>query len=127
MLSIIYIAKSKYDATWRSCSGYQFYDYNNPTNIDDSCRGQFDLVVIDPPFISESVWELYAVTAKLLLKEDARHVIATTVDENASLMRDLFECVPTVFRPSIPHLVYQYSVYVNFPSKILSQKNLEFE
>ena len=94
--------------------------------MDGSCRGQFDLVVIDPPFISQSVWKLYAKTAKLLLKEGAAYVIATTVDENASLMRELFECFPTQFKPSIPHLVYQYSMYVNFPSRLLCIITKEF-
>jgi len=71
------------------------------------------------------VWELYAITAKLLLKGNASHVIATTVDENAVLMAALFDCKPTLFRPSIPHLVYQYSVFVNFPASALARKNSE--
>ena len=117
----------KFDTSWNSCGGYHFYDYNDPTNIEDSCFGQFDLVVIDPPFISQSVWELYAVTAKLLLKKDASSVIATTVDENAVLMAALFDCKPVLFRPSIPHLVYQYSVFVNFESSTLAHKNTELK
>ena len=28
----------------------------------------FDMVIIDPPFITREVWEKYASTAKLLLK-----------------------------------------------------------
>jgi len=85
------------------------------------------LVVIDPPFISKSVWKQYAVTAKLLLKSDASHVLATTVDENADLMEALFGCKPVVFRPSVPNLVYQYSVFVNFPSAVLNDINSELE
>ena len=94
----------------------------------------FDLIVIDPPFISKSVWEQYATTAKLLMKKNhaeysttVSHVIATTVDENKDLMADLFGCKPVSFRPSIPHLVYQYSVYSNFTSSVLANDNPELE
>ena len=94
----------------------------------------FDLIVIDPPFISKSVWEQYATTAKLLMKKNhaeysttVSHVIATTVDENKDLMADLFGCKPVSFRPSIPHLVYQYSVYTNFTSSVLANDNPELE
>jgi len=95
----------------------------------------FDLIVIDPPFITKSVWEQYATTTKLLMKKKAEHhstatashVIATTVDENKELMADLFGCKPVSFRPSIPHLVYQYSVYINFTSNVLAKDNPELE
>ena len=95
--------------------------------INPSNHGQFNLVVIDPPFISHSVWKQYAVTAKLLLKSETSHVIATTVCENADVMAALFDCKPTRYRPSIPHLIYQYSVFANFPSSLLAQKNSELE
>lgn len=89
------------------------------------------MIVIDPPFISKSVWEKYATTAKLLMKKgDSRRsggarIIATTVDENADLMEALFGSKPVLFRPSIPHLVYQYSVFTNFSSSVLDTDNLE--
>jgi len=117
----------QYDTSWESCSGYHFYDYNYPTKIEDSLLGTFDLVVADPPFISRSVWEKYAITARLLLKDNNSHIIATTVNENASLMESLFGCKPALFRPSIPHLVYQYSVFTNFPSLALAVKNPELQ
>lgn len=81
--------------------------------------------MIDPPFISESVWKLYAVTTKLLLKNGASHVVATTVHENADLMKTLFGCQPALFQPSIPHLVYQYSAFVNFSCEALAKRNNE--
>lgn len=41
-------------------------------------------------------------------------VIASTVVENASLLERLLGVRPTPFRPSIPHLVYQYALFTNF-------------
>lgn len=117
----------QFDTSWESCSGYHLYDYSDPTNVKESFRGAFDMVVIDPPFISQSVWENYATTAKLLMKDDNSQIIATTVDENAVMMESLFGCKPALFRPSIPHLVYQYSVYTNFSSLVLAEANPELQ
>ena len=53
------------------------------------------------------------------------NVIATTVDENAALLKALFGCQSTAFKPSIPNLVYQYSVFTNFASDCLNARNPE--
>jgi len=99
------------------------YDFNHPETFDSSLKGTFDLVVIDPPFITKDVWEKYCVTAKSLLKncplfaDDVKKrglVLGSTVAENASLMNELFGAQASVYRPKIPNLVYQYNVYVNF-------------
>ena len=94
------------------------------------------MVVIDPPFITREVWEKYARTANLLLvtdplwKDDTSTknnslIIGTTVLENRQIMSNLFGAQPSIFQPSIPNLVYQYSIFTNFNSKILSNKNSE--
>jgi hypothetical protein len=44
------------------------YDFNQPDNIPTDMLQSFDLVVIDPPFITEDVWRKYAISANLLLK-----------------------------------------------------------
>ena len=64
----------------------------------------FDLVVVDPPFITEEVWRKYATTCKLLLREGVdeasgiRHgkVILTTINENKNLLKELLDAEPTV-------------------------------
>lgn len=115
----------QFDTSWESCAGFHLYDYNDPTAVADRCRGAFDVIVMDPPFISPAVWENYAATARLLARNGDAWIIATTVDENAALMQHLFGCTPAAFRPSIPSLVYQYSVFTNFASSTLSAKNPE--
>jgi hypothetical protein len=89
--------------------------------------GAFDLVVIDPPFITEEVWRLYAAAARALLRADGpRRVVCTTVAENAALMAELFPGARrTRFQPSIPHLVYQYDLYCNWDAKAFSTPNPE--
>ncbi len=110
----------EYDSTWSNDAGYVHYDFNRPRCIASKLQGSFDMVVIDPPFITKDVWEMYALTAKLLLKNDPLGVpghkgivLGTTVSENSYLMKDLFDADPTIFKPVIPHLVYQYNVYIN--------------
>ena len=89
--------------------------------------GAFDVVVIDPPFITEEVWRLYAAAARALLRADGpRRVVCTTVAENAALIAELFPGAKrTRFQPSIPHLVYQYDLYCNWDAAAFATPNPE--
>ena len=112
-------------ATWSKDANYIYYDYNHPLRFDETLYNSFDVVVIDPPFITSEVWDKYAQTAKALAVSDQPLVVATTVVENAPLMKELFDATPTEFQPSIPNLVYQYACFTNFPCVCLSQPNEE--
>lgn len=121
-----------YDKKWNKDAGFVFYDFNEPSNIPPTLLNSFDMVVIDPPFITREVWEKYALTTKLLVKEGVDDagiprgkVIGTTVIENEELLRELLGIVPTAFMPSIPNLVYQYNLFTNYPSEIFAIKNPE--
>lgn len=87
-------------------------------------HGAFDYVVVDPPFITEPVWELYAKAIRLLLKPDGL-MLLSTIPENADLLARLLGCKRCVFRPSIPNLVYQYDFFTNYDSEILGKPNPE--
>ena len=110
--------------------------------------------VIDPPFITREVWEKYAVATRMLLKEGGK-ILASTIQENKDMMAELLGLTPQRFLPSIPHLarhplctkatllqpsraqafcsahpavraqVYQYCMYTNYESQLLSQCNPE--
>jgi 16S rRNA G966 N2-methylase RsmD len=101
-----------------------FYDFNKPEELPADLHHAFDLVVIDPPFITREVWEKYAVAAKLLLKEGG-HSFLSTIDENEAMIKELLGADRKTFRPSIPNLVYQYSLYATFTSEGLESKNPE--
>ena len=83
------------------------------------------MVVIDPPFITREVWEKYTTAARILLKPEGGLVLGSTIDENEGFMRELLDCQRKQFRPSIPNLVYQYSLYANFDSEGLNGPNPE--
>ena len=42
-------------------------------------------------------------------------------------MEEILGVVPAKFRPSIPHLVYQYNVYINYDSVALGELNPEID
>ena len=47
----------QYDKKFEKDPGYVFYDFNKPEDIPKELHGAFDMVVIDPPFITREVWE----------------------------------------------------------------------
>ncbi|EFJ50810.1 hypothetical protein VOLCADRAFT_103866 [Volvox carteri f. nagariensis] len=113
------------DEQWASDPHFVRYDFNVPEDIPTQLLGAFDCVVIDPPFITREVWDKYAQAAKLLLQSGGK-VLATTVAENAAMLAELLPDVrPTPFRPSIPHLIYQYNLFTNFPPAVLCHPNPE--
>lgn len=79
------------------------------------------------------VWKLYAEAAKLLLVADPcvdnvkSRVLCTTLMENASMLHGLLGVSQRKWRPSIPQLVYQYSLYTNYDSPPLDTLNPEID
>lgn len=41
------------------------------------------------------------------------------------MMKELLDVEQQIFKPSIPHLVYQYRFYTNYTSDILNKVNTE--
>mmetsp|Transcript_34564 Transcript_34564/g.76797 ORF Transcript_34564/g.76797 Transcript_34564/m.76797 type:complete len:186 (+) Transcript_34564:213-770(+) len=112
------------DEQWSSDPHYVRYDFNKPEELPAALHQSFDCVVIDPPFITREVWEKYAQAAKLLLAPNGK-VIASTVAENEALLHELLGTTPCTFQPSIPHLIYQYNIFINFQAKVLCERNPE--
>lgn len=113
-----------FDDQWSKDPHFCKYDFNKPEELPQALHGTFDCVVIDPPFITREVWEKYTQAAKILLKPGGK-VVATTVAENDALLFELLGARPTRFKPSIPHLVYQYNLFTNFEPKVLCTPNHE--
>jgi 16S rRNA G966 N2-methylase RsmD len=47
----------KFDQKFNKDPGYVFYDFNKPEDIPADLHKTFDMIVIDPPFITREVWE----------------------------------------------------------------------
>ena len=42
----------EYDKRFAAFSNFSFWDYNDPINLDSSLKAQFDLILLDPPFLN---------------------------------------------------------------------------
>ena len=94
---------------------FVLYDFNKP-EIDENMNGMYDLVVIDPPFITREVLAAYAFTSSQLLGDSEGKVIISSILENKDVLRELFgsNIMSARFKPSIPTLVYQYCLFTNY-------------
>ena len=108
------------DEKWSGLPAFVRYDFNDPTGFTGVDAGSCDGFVIDPPFITQEVWEKYAETVRHLATRDpdtqkiSAKIVASTIPENAPFMEELLGVRACPFKPSIPHLVYQYCFYTNY-------------
>lgn len=85
---------------------------------------------MDPPFITEPVWKKYSEAIHLLSKKDLQgnicsKILVSSIDENAEMLKKLINVDKKTYRPSIPHLVYQYSFFANYADEQLDKINEE--
>ena len=96
------------------------YDFNW-TNYDEhfsDLKGTFDFIVIDPPFITEEAWNKFAAFGKYLANEKCKFLVSS-IAENAENLKKLLGVDMKNFKPSIPHLVYQYNFFANYDDEEL--------
>ena len=102
------------------------YDFNW-TNYDQyfsDLKGTFDFIVIDPPFITEEAWSKFAAFGKYLANEKCKFLVSS-IAENAENLKKFLGVDMKEFKPSIPHLVYQYNFFANYDDEELNKKNPE--
>ena len=120
-----------FDQQWAHHPSFVHYDFHHPHALPASLHHAFDFVVIDPPFITDDVWRLYAEAALLLLVPPSHNppprLLLSTIPENLDLLQPLLHVHIAAFRPSIPHLIYQYSFFINYTSERLGQLNPEID
>lgn len=58
------------DTQWEKDPGFVKYDFNVPEDIPEELHHKFDMIVVDPPFITREVWEKYATAMRLLAKTE---------------------------------------------------------
>ena len=117
-----------------------FFDYNSPDKIPMQHMGQFDYVVVDPPFITSEVWAPYAQSVSFLLEghpgmkgNDLNitkgKVMFTSILENHNMLEEAIDgpLFIALHMPSIPNLVYQYYIYTNYPASSQQLQTLSTE
>ncbi|CAL4145393.1 unnamed protein product, partial [Meganyctiphanes norvegica] len=63
---------------------FVFYDFKSPINVPQELREGFDVVVADPPYLSDECLTKTAITVKYIAKSDAKIILCT-----GGIMEDL--------------------------------------
>lgn len=89
-----------------------FYDYNHPDKLPPDIEGSYNLVVADPPFLSEECVTKTSQTIKLLTKEKIVFCTGAVMKE---LVEKLLELKCCQFQPHHRNnLANEFSCYANF-------------
>lgn len=91
------------------------FDYREP-RVDTDHRHKYDMVVIDPPFITEEVIRAYVGIYHVLAKTPRTLLLFTTISENRTIVETSLggNVFVAPFLPCIPNLVYQYHIFTNY-------------
>ncbi|CAG9864595.1 unnamed protein product [Phyllotreta striolata] len=91
---------------------FTFYDYKSPLNVPKDKAGYFDLVLADPPFLSEECLTKTAVTIRFLTKN--KIVLCTGVIME-DLARRLLDLKKSSFEPKHNNnLANEFACFANF-------------
>ena len=124
----------EYDERFRGCCGsFALYDFRHADAFDPALCGQFDLVVIDPPYITRDVWAMFLRTAGLLLAPGG-HLLLTTVPRNGLVLQELMDASPLfagrglrlrqcAFRPLLVGCVLRFAVFSTCDAPALAVAN----
>ena len=109
------------DDQWAATTpAFRKFDFN-AGRVDADLAGTFDVVVVDPPFITRDVWAKYAACVRSALRPGGRALL-TTVGENEAMLRralggDLGAALRKApFMPAMQSgaLPYQYSLFLTY-------------
>ncbi|NP_001188087.1 EEF1A lysine methyltransferase 1 [Ictalurus punctatus] len=95
-----------------------FYDYNNPLCLPEDVLPQsFDIVVADPPYLSEECLGRVALTVKYLTKRKILLCTGAVMEEHAGKLMDVKICR---YLPKHNYnLANEFRCYVNYESGLL--------
>ncbi|XP_062862207.1 EEF1A lysine methyltransferase 1 [Trichomycterus rosablanca] len=96
-----------------------FYDYNNPLCLPEDVLPQsFDIVVVDPPYLSEECLNKVALTVKYLTKSKILLCTGAIMEEHAEKHMGVKMCS---YLPKHNHnLANEFRCYVNYELSLLT-------
>ncbi|EFO27047.2 N6-adenine-specific DNA methyltransferase 2 [Loa loa] len=96
------------------------YDYREPLAIPEFHHNAFDLIVIDPPFLSDECLIKVAQTVRLLSRESSTKLLICTGLIMAKLVERLFHAHKCKFQPCHKHnLANEFACYANYETVVL--------
>ena len=73
---------------------------------------------------TEEAWSKFAAFAKYIAGDKCK-ILVSSIAENDEKLKRLLNLDIKSFKPSIPHLVYQYNFFANYDDEELNTKNPE--
>jgi len=106
----------EFDDRFQTSPAYTRYDYKYPLALPAELIGKADVIVLDPPFLSEECWTKFAITVRKLSKPHAK-VIACTGLTMKDLVYRLLKLRLVKFEPVHKNgLSNEFGCYVDFDS-----------
>lgn len=91
----------EYDERFHRYGGdFTFYDYNSPEDVPPEHRHAYQVVVADPPYLSEECLRKTARTMKLLAKDEKSRLLLLTGAVQVDHALDMLGAHPCGFKPS---------------------------
>lgn len=119
------LANFEFDRRWEDDDGFVFYDCYRPAELPDELMGSFDLIIADPPALTDQTLECYATTIKLLAVPSGACILFSTLESFDVTMLELLGLSPQRFKPDLPGFALdgRWDFFSNFKSETLSQPN----
>jgi len=108
----------EYDRRFECHSDFVFYDYKEPLELPDCLQANsFDVVVVDPPFLSEECLTKAATTTKYLAKDKVILCTGAVMEDKA---QQVLNATPCNFVPKhANNLANEFYCYLNYKSDYL--------
>jgi hypothetical protein len=95
---------------------FEFYDYNQPLNVDDSNRNKYNLMIVDPPYLSEECLGKILETVKYMAVSNTTFkLILCTGQIMTDFIRSHFDLNLCEFEPKHErNLANQFRCFTNY-------------
>lgn len=78
---------------------FTFYDYNQPTDLPDSLKHSFPIIIADPPYLSKECLEKVTETISFLVRPGQSYLLLLTGEVQKDRAEELLGLQPCGFRP----------------------------
>ncbi|XP_020266031.1 protein-lysine N-methyltransferase N6AMT2 [Asparagus officinalis] len=96
-------------------SNFTFYDYNQPEDLPLALKHAFQIVVVDPPYLSKECLEKVAQTISFLAQPQKSYLLLLTGEVQRERAAELLDLHPCGFRPQHSNkLGNEFRLFTNY-------------
>merc|ERR1712228_1115238 len=105
----------EFDRRFESFKNFYFWDFNEPLKLDPKLKNQMDVIVADPPFLSEDCFVKTSLAIKWLGKENVKIMFCTGAIQEEVAARILPDLKRQKFEPKHKNnLSNNFALFANF-------------